>query len=57
MSRTIAAAPGKRWGYSSKIATARVQPAEARCTFTGKQATMKPSAGRASRLCSFSMWQ
>ena len=39
------------------IATARVQPAEPPRTFTGKQLTMKPLAGKASRLCSFSMWQ
>ncbi len=43
--------------YSSKIATARVQPAEAPRILCGKQAMMKPSAGSASRLCSFSMWQ
>ena len=42
---------------SSKIATARVQPAEAPRIFTGKQAIMKPSAGSASRLLSFSRWQ
>jgi hypothetical protein len=41
----------------SKIATARVQPAEADRTFTGKQTTLKPSAGSDSRLCSFSRWQ
>ena len=35
--------------------SARAHPAEARCTFTGKQATSKPSAGRHSRLCSFSI--
>ena len=46
-----------RWPHSSKIATARVQPAEPWCTFTGKQETMKPAGGSASRLCSFSMWQ
>ena len=39
---------------SSMIATARVHPAEARCTFTGKHTTSNPSAGNASRLCSFS---
>ena len=38
-------------------ATARVQPAEAALIFTGKQATMKPVDGRASRFDSFSMWQ
>jgi hypothetical protein len=41
----------------SRIATARVQPAEARSIFTGKQDTMKPVDGSCSRLCSFSMWQ
>ncbi len=35
------------------IATARVQPAEAARIFTGKHAMVKPSAGSASRLCSF----
>src|SRR5581483_9529813 len=44
-------------GYSSMIATARVQPAEARSIFTGKQETMKPVEGSCSRLCSFSIWQ
>ena len=39
---------------SSKIATARVQPAEAARIFTGKQQTKKPSEGSFSRLCSFS---
>ena len=39
---------------SGRIATARVQPAEARWIFTGKQTTSKPSAGNCSRLCSFS---
>ncbi len=43
--------------YASRIATARVQPAEARSIFTGKQLTMNPAGGRPSRLCSFSMWQ
>ncbi len=43
--------------YPSIIATARVQPADARAILTGKQAIMKPCAGRLSRLCSFSMWQ
>ena len=43
--------------HVSMIATARVQPAEARSIFMGKQATMKPVDGSASRLCSFSMWQ
>ncbi len=43
--------------YSSRMATARVQPADAPLIFTGKQATLKPAAGSFSRLCSFSMWQ
>jgi hypothetical protein len=34
----------------STIATARVQPAEARRIFTGKQHTVNPSGGRVSRL-------
>src|ERR1700739_1989856 len=42
---------------SSRIAAARVQPAEARSIFTGKHETMNPVEGRSSRLCSFSMWQ
>ena len=42
---------------SSKMATARVQPAEAPRILCGKQQTVKPSPGRASRLCSFSRWQ
>ena len=37
-----------------RIATARVHPADARCTLTGKQTTSNPSAGKHSRLCSFS---
>src|SRR5436190_20886590 len=41
----------------SSIATARVHPAEPPRTLTGKQLTVKPVAGRLSRLCSFSMWQ
>jgi hypothetical protein len=41
----------------SNIATARVQPAEAALIFTGKQHTMNPVAGSASRFDSFSMWQ
>ena len=44
-------------GYSSMMATARVQPADAALIFTGKQATLNPWAGSSSRLCSFSMWQ
>ncbi len=43
--------------HASRIATARVQPAEARSIFTGKQLTVNPVGGSASRLCSFSMWQ
>ncbi len=42
---------------SSKMATARVQPAEAPRILCGKHEMKKPSAGSASRLCSFSMWQ
>src|SRR5262249_7997605 len=42
---------------SSKIAPARVQPAEAPRILCGKQAMVKPSPGSASRLCSFSRWQ
>src|SRR6185312_3209276 len=41
----------------SMIATARVQPADARSIFTGKHDTMKPVGGSCSRLCSFSIWQ
>jgi hypothetical protein len=43
--------------YKSMIATARVQPADARSILTGKQDTVKPVDGKSSRLCSFSMWQ
>src|SRR5271165_3203401 len=43
--------------HVSMIATARVQPAEARSILAGKQDTMKPVEGSASRLCSFSIWQ
>ena len=43
--------------YPSRIATARVQPAEARSIFTGKHDTMNPVEGSCSRLFSFSMWQ
>jgi hypothetical protein len=43
--------------YASRIATARVQPAEARSIFTGKHDTMKPVDGSCSRWCNFSMWQ
>ncbi|MDT4838898.1 hypothetical protein FQZ97_726710 [compost metagenome] len=42
---------------SSKIATARVQPAEAPRILCGKQLMKKPVGGSTSRLCSFSMWQ
>src|SRR5258708_21925991 len=41
----------------SRMATARVQPAEAPRIFTGKQLMVNPVAGSASRLCSFSRWQ
>jgi hypothetical protein len=41
----------------SMMATARVHPAEPPRTLTGKQLTMNPLAGSASRLCSFSIWQ
>ena len=44
-------------GHASTSATARVQPAEARAIFTGKQTTVKPSSGSVSRLWSFSSWQ
>ena len=43
--------------YDSMIATARVQPAEARSILVGKQQTVKPVDGSASRLCNFSIWQ
>ena len=43
--------------YPSRMATARVQPAEARSIFTGKHDTMNPVDGSCSRLCNFSMWQ
>lgn len=42
---------------SSRMATARVKPADAPLIFTGKQLTVKPSGGRLSRFASFSMWQ
>ena len=42
---------------SSKIATARVQPAEAPRILWGKQLMKKPSAGSASSGGSFSRWQ
>ena len=58
---TEAAAKGPRrrggFNHSSRIATARVQPAEPPFTLTGKHDTVNPSAGRLSRLCSFSIWQ
>src|SRR5580700_10297754 len=43
-----------RQSYPSMIATARVQPAEARSILTGKHDTVKPVEGNSSRLCSFS---
>ena len=49
--------PGAVGNQASMIATALVQPAEPPRTFTGKQLTMKPLGGSASRLCSFSIWQ
>jgi hypothetical protein len=42
---------------SSKMATARVQPALAPRILCGKQLMKKPLGGSTSRLCSFSMWQ
>ena len=48
---------GYRGEFLSMMATARVQPAEAPRILTGKQLTVNPLAGSASRLCSFSMWQ
>ena len=50
-------APAARNSHPSSIATARVQPADARSIFTGKHDTVKPVDGSCSRLCSFSMWQ
>jgi len=47
----------QRYAYSSKMATARVQPAEAPRILQGKQEMVKPVAGSTSRLCSFSKWQ
>ena len=41
----------------SMIATARVQPAEARSILAGKHEIMNPFDGSASRLCNFSIWQ
>ncbi len=43
--------------HSSKIATARVQPADAPLILKGKQETVKPVGGSTSRFASFSMWQ
>ena len=43
--------------HSSRIATARVQPADAFLIFAGKQAIENPVDGSASRLPSFSIWQ
>jgi hypothetical protein len=40
--------------HAGRIVTARVQPAEARCTSMGQQTISKPSAGNISRFCSFS---
>ena len=42
---------------SSRMATARVHPADAARIFMGKQATVNPTGGSTSRLCSFSRWQ
>ena len=47
----------ERTPQSSKMATARVQPAEAPRILWGKQLIVKPVGGSASRLCSFSRWQ
>lgn len=43
--------------YSSRIATARVNPAEAALILNGKAETMKPVLGNWSRLVIFSIWQ
>ena len=40
---------------SSRIATARIQPAEAPAIFTAKHDSVNPVAGSASRLVSFSI--
>jgi len=40
--------------HAGRIVTARVPPAEARCTSTGQQTISKLSAGNISRFCSFS---
>ena len=52
-----ASAPNPSGLQPSMIATARVQPAEARSILTGKHDTVNPVDGSCSRLCSFSMWQ
>ncbi len=44
-------------GQAGRIATARVHPAEPRCSLTGKAETRNPLGGSASRLCIFSIWQ
>jgi hypothetical protein len=43
--------------YSSRIATARVNPAEAALILNGKAETVKPVPGSWSRLVIFSIWQ
>jgi len=43
--------------YSSRIATARVNPAEAALILNGKAETVKPVLGNWSRLVIFSIWQ
>ena len=55
--RRVSRQPPAVAAQCSKIATARVHPAEAAWIFTGKQATSKPSAGSDSRLWSFSIWR
>lgn len=42
--------------YRSINATALIHPALARAIFTGKQESVKPVAGSAARLVSFSIW-
>jgi hypothetical protein len=49
------ARPRSAGSRSLKTATARVQPAEARCTFTGKHTMSNPSGGNCARLPSFSI--
>jgi hypothetical protein len=56
-SRSVSRRGGDRRQASSKMATARVHPAEAPRILCGKQLIVKPWPGRASRLCSFSKWQ